>query len=74
MPSVSSVASSALVGAYGRFDAAASRTVQASTRGGGEALTEAVTGLQEAKTEARAALAVTRAADQMTGALLDLIA
>ena len=73
MSPVSSVAASALVGAFGRFDAAAGRTVRAAATGG-DGLAEASVDLSQAKAGVGAAVAVARTADQMTGTLLDMLA
>ena len=73
MSSVSSVAASALVGAFNRFDAAAARGVQAAS-GGGDGLAEASVEMSQAKAQAGVAAAVMRTADQMTGTLLDILA
>lgn len=73
MSPVSSIAASALIGAVQRFDTAAGRTVQAAGAGG-NGLAQASVDLSQAKTQVGAAVAVTRTADQMTGALLDMLA
>lgn len=66
------IAASALSGAYGRFDRAAGEVLAAAPTGDLASLSQAFVGMAEAKTDVRAAAAVLRTADQMTGALLDI--
>lgn len=62
----------ALTSALGRFDAAASRTVEAATGADDVAMGEAMVDMIEAKTQVKAGVALIRFADEMWGALLSI--
>ena len=62
----------ALTSALGRFDAAASRTVEAATGADDVAMGEAMVEMIEAKTQVKAGIALIRFADDMWDALLSI--
>jgi hypothetical protein len=62
----------ALTSALGRFDAAATRSVEAATGADDVAMGEALVEMTEAKTQAKAGVAVIRFADEMWDALLSI--
>jgi hypothetical protein len=62
----------ALTSALGRFDAAATRAVEAATGANDVAMGEALVEMTEAKTQAKAGVAVIRFADEMWDALLSI--
>lgn len=62
----------ALTSALGRFDSAASRAVEAATGGDDVAMGEALVEMTEAKTQAKAGVAIIRFADEMWDALLSI--
>jgi len=62
----------ALTSALGRFDAAASRAVEAATGADDVAMGEALVEMTQAKTQAKAGVAIIRFADEMWDALLSI--
>ncbi len=62
----------ALTSALGRFDAAATRAVEAATGADDVAIGEAMVEMIEAKTQVKAGVAIIRFADEMWDALLSI--
>lgn len=62
----------ALTSALGRFDSAASRAVEAATGADDVAMGEALVEMTQAKTQAKAGVAIIRFADEMWDALLSI--